>query len=110
LRDADTGELLKVGKSEVSSFVDRFRPYLTAQQSSGRRLEVDAFAFHSGDVTPELIEKQMRKQLESTGYTLPWDNTSERLNRPGPGVPGTRLPRKLREQGYRWEDGRLVKD
>ena len=69
---------------------------LTVQKNSGKSIES--------------IEMEIRTQLGAEGHTLPWDNTGNRLGRPGPGVPGTRLPSRLSSEGYRWEGERLVKN
>ncbi len=55
----------------------------------------------------EAIEKQIRENLEKQGHSLPWDNTENRLGRSGPGVPGTRLNRKLRAT-HTWDGEKLV--
>ena len=104
LRDAQTGEYLKIGKTEVGSFQDRFRFYEDASEFTGRRLEVDTFTFKSEGFSPQKIEDQIRQNLTSQGHSLPWDNSpvgvgkQGRLGRPGPGVPGTRLPKRLRDE------------
>lgn len=113
LRDADTGEFLKVGKTEVANFGERFRFYEDAANYTGRRLEVDTYAFHAEGFKPQVIEDQIRQNLVGQGRSLPWDNTkignAGRLGRPGPGVPGTRLLRRLRDEGWRWEGENLVR-
>ena len=104
LRDAKTGELLKVGKSGVNKFIGRFSPYAKAGQRTGRTLELDAISFKKGDFSAEAVEKQIRENLRRNGHRLPWDNTGGRLGRQGPGVPGASLPRRLRSK-YKWDYG-----
>ncbi len=111
LRDKATGQVLKVGKTEVGTFRGRFEKYALAAKQNGRELVVDVFTVPKGSTrTLESIEAEVRRGVGAISGDLPWDNTQGRLGRPGPGVPGTRLPRRLREQGYRWENGELVKD
>ncbi len=110
LRDVDTGELLKVGTSKVSTFLGRFGPYENAQAFTGRNLAADIFAFDGTEIGATAVESQVRNTLISQGQSLPWDNTRlpgaggvPRLGRPGPGVPGTTPSRTLRNQGWHWE-------
>ena len=111
LKDAETGELLKVGKSEVSNFTDRFRFYEKAAHDTGRRLDVDVMTVPKDPSrTVQSVEQEIRSHLEAQGHALPWDQTSRRLGRPGPGVPGTPPSRRLRNEGYGWSGEQLVKD
>jgi hypothetical protein len=111
LRDKNTGEKLKVGKTEPGTFVGRFEKYATAARQQERELVVDTFTVpKGGGKTIEAIEAEVRRGVGAIGGPLPWDNTQGRLGRVGPGVPGTRLPRRLRQQGYRWEGNKLIKD
>ncbi|MBL8953679.1 MAG: hypothetical protein JNK82_23090, partial [Myxococcaceae bacterium] len=102
LRDTNSGELLKVGKSEVQTMGERFKPYVRAGERTERELAVDVFTVKSEGRTAESIEKEVRAHLEGQGHKLPWDNTGNRLGRPGPGVPGAPIPRALRDK-YEWE-------
>jgi hypothetical protein len=111
LKDRTTGQILKVGKTETGKFVGRFEKYATAGRQQGRDLALDVFTLpKGGDKTLEALEAEVRRGVGAIGGPLPWDNTDQRLGRAGPGVPGTRLPRRLRDQGYRWEGDKLVKD
>jgi hypothetical protein len=110
LRDADTGQALKVGKSEVSNFEERFDDYVSAQKFTSRNLKVETIAFDSTKVTPEKVESQIRSHLVDQGEKLPWDNTKQRLGRPGPGVPGTRGSKMLRSEGWGWNGEDYVKN
>ncbi|NSL88408.1 hypothetical protein ECE50_016330 [Chitinophaga sp. Mgbs1] len=109
LKDADTGELLKVGKTEASTITERFRKYQTAGKKTGRNLVVDALTIDkSNSHTIQAVEKQVRNYFLEQGHPLPWDNTDNRLGRDGPGVPFTRLSRKHRDE-YKWDKkGNLV--
>ena len=108
LRDADTGEFLKVGKSEVDTFVGRFEKYQTAGTKNGRHLVLDVFTVDKSSTrTVQSIEGEIRSNMIKEGHALPWDNTDQRLGRPGPGVPGTRLGRGLRDS-YEWQGEDLV--
>ena len=110
LRDSDTGRILKIGKTEADTFLGRFQKYEAASRYSGLKLEAEIFDVKkTGSFTTETAERALRSFHELMGETLPWDNTASRLGRPGPGVPGTHLPRPLREQGYAWEGNELVK-
>ena len=109
LRDMDSSEALKVGKTEVENFIDRFRHYENAGDLTGRHLALDVFSIDKvSEYSLEAIEKQFRAHFESMGHSLPWDNTSNRLGRPGPGVPGAQIPRRLRVLGYHWLGESLV--
>src|SRR4029079_9535450 len=111
LRDAQTGELLKVGKTEIENFISRFRVYEKAAQDTRRHLVGDAWTVaKDAGRTIETVESDIRANLAAQGHSLPWDNTGKRLGRTGPGVPGTRLGSRLSKQGYRWEGENLVKD
>ena len=108
LRDVNTGEFLKVGKSETGTFVGRFEKYQAAGKYTGRHLALDVFTVDKGSGrTVQSIESEIRTNLGREGHKLPWDNTDQRLGREGPGVPGTRLPRRLRES-YQWQGENLV--
>ncbi|WP_437652716.1 DUF6531 domain-containing protein [Sorangium sp. So ce1182] len=108
LRDANTSELLKVGKTEMSTYTGRFEKYVTAGNKTNRALVLDAFTLpKTSTMTIESVEKQIRNHIESIGHKLPWDNTRQRLGYEGPGVPHTRLNRKLR-QTHEWVGERLV--
>ena len=96
LRDATTGELLKVGKTTVGEIADRFGEYVAAGNKWSRKLAADAWTIRARSKTNvEAFEKEMRAGLESAGARLPWDNTrvpgkGPRLDRPGQGIPDTK--------------------
>ncbi|MEJ2590093.1 MAG: RHS repeat-associated core domain-containing protein [Candidatus Thiodiazotropha sp.] len=102
LRDADTGELLKVGKTSVSKFNGRFAQYDKAAKKTGRNLEADVFSFKADNFTAESIEKEIRDNFVAERHRLPWDNTNQRLGREGPGTPGASIPRRLRRKNM-WD-------
>jgi hypothetical protein len=105
LRDAQTSELLKVGKSEVSTFTGRFAVYQKAGQRTMRNLEVDTITVRKGSgQTMEALEAEVRSTLLDQGHRLRWDNTGSRLGRTGPGVPGASIPRRMRDD-FRWNYG-----
>lgn len=84
LRDAKTGELLKVGQSTSKTFVGRFEKYVAVGRRTGRELVVDAFEVPLA--RRGVIESEIRRHLGSM-FPLPWDNTGRRLGVPGPGLP-----------------------
>ncbi|WP_338871435.1 hypothetical protein [Myxococcus stipitatus] len=109
LRDARSGEILKVGKTEVSAFDSRFQPYARAGRRTGRELELDAWAVPmSSERTIESLEGDVRRHLESQGHLLPWDNTNSRLGRPGPGVPGV-YQSSTAKKGFHWNGDSYTK-
>jgi hypothetical protein len=91
LRDATTGELLKVGKTTVDDIARRFGDYVTAGNKWSRRLTADAWTIRARSKTNvEAFEKEVRAGLERAGARLPWDNTGRRLDRRGQGIPDTK--------------------
>ena len=96
LRDATTGEFLKVGKTTVGEIADRFGEYVSAGNKWSRKLAADAWTIRARSKTNvEAFEREMRAGLESAGARLPWDNTrvpgkGPRLGRPGQGIPDTK--------------------
>jgi RHS repeat-associated protein len=97
----DTGEVMKVGSTEDIS--TRFGVYLAKGEYNGFPLSAEVYvARNLNGAKVEAAEKGVRNMLELSGERLLWDNTRQRLLRPGPGVPGTRVPGRLRRQGYRW--------
>lgn len=110
LKDSDSGELLKVGKTEVENFDSRFRTYAKAGRLTDRNLSVDCLTIDRVDeYKPEAVEKQARAALEKMGHKLPWDNTENRLGRPGPGVPFVR-PGKSARVTHKWDkEGNFIK-
>jgi hypothetical protein len=88
LQDSTTGELLKVGKTDVDSIFTRFNEYVTAGNKWSRKLAVDVWTFRGRSLTKvEAFEGEMRAGLERAGARLPWDNTKNRLGRRGQGIP-----------------------
>jgi hypothetical protein len=112
LRDRRTGEILKTGKTEVATIAEsRLAPYARAGRKTQRELEMELVTVpESSGSTFEAVEKEVRETLVGKGEKLPWDQTGQRLGREGPGVPGSPLPRRLREKGWRWKmpEGILV--
>jgi len=103
LKDLDTNQLLKVGKTTAGKFPGRWSPYAAAQKHTSRRLGLDVFTISKGtNYTAEAVEKQVREHMTQTlGYKLPWDNTGGRLGK-GPGVPGVRGDKQWSEAGWKW--------
>jgi hypothetical protein len=130
LRDAQTGEALKVGLSENIS--SRFGAYQTAtlERYSGREIIADVMPVSvprsatgaSALVVPETaVREQLERELVQAGNAewrtigggrrvlvdaqdrvlLPWDNTGNRLNYFGQGTPGASLDRT---RGWGWAD------
>src|SRR5207253_9980777 len=112
LRDKKTGEILKVGKSEVGTIeTSRFEKYGLTAEKTGMELEMEIYTVPKEEgVTFQQPEKDLRAKLEQEGHEMPWDQTEQRLGREGPGVPGAPLPRRLRQRGWRWKmpEGLLV--
>ena len=111
LKDADTGEVLKVGKTvtDPDTFEGRLDPYARAGRYTGRNLEMELHTVPKPDGSSlESVEASVREKLVADGHTLPWDNSGVRLGRPGPGVPNAPVPRRLRVQGVRWQGEKLV--
>jgi RHS repeat-associated protein len=138
LRNKETGEIYKVGKTEAKLsnsgrekvYEGRFGDYIKAinkynkqsKASNGAfdkiQLEVDSISIRTKDVTAESIEQYVRNKLQAdimqkTGKpieeVLKWDNRIEGLKKRGPGVPFTRLIRKYTKLGWSWDSmGTLV--
>jgi RHS repeat-associated protein len=108
LRDLDTGELLKIGKTEaeVKKYEGRFSKYTKASTYTGRNLEIQTIEIELSGKAEE-TEKIVREKLSSEGEQLLWDNTKQRLGRPGPGVPGTRDSRLKNE--WEWQGENYVR-
>jgi len=93
LRDAITGEYLKVGKTTVTAIINRFAEYVTAGNKWNRRLVADVWTFRGrSTINVEVFEAEIRAGLEKMGARLPWDNTrvggtGPRQGRPGQGIP-----------------------
>ncbi len=86
LKDASSGEALKVGQTTAGKFVGRFEKYVTAGKRHDRKLVLEVFE------TPLAERGQIEGALRNTfgrAPKLPWDNAGRppRLGRPGPGVP-----------------------
>ncbi|WP_404392730.1 DUF4157 domain-containing protein [Humibacillus xanthopallidus] len=96
LRDATTGEFLKVGKTTVAKIAKRFDEYVSAGNKWSRKLAADAWTFRArSTINIEAFEAEIRAGLERAGARLPWDNTrvpgkGPRLGRPGQGIPDTK--------------------
>jgi Domain of unknown function (DUF4157) len=87
LRDAD-GTILKVGKTSAAGAKGRFSVYKRAGKLTGRELELEVYPLQAGTKNAEFYESALRGHMESQGHALPWDNTGQRLGRPGFGTPG----------------------
>ena len=97
LRDIATGEVLKVGKTTVSSLEGRFGEYVSAGNKWGRKLAADVYTLRKRPGrTVQVFEKEIRAGLENMGHRLPWDNTDGRLGRKGKGIPA---PKPISEGG-----------
>jgi hypothetical protein len=96
LRDATTGEILKVGNFKVSNILDRFGQYVTAGNKWSRKLVAHVWPLRGREATKvEAFEAQIRAGVEQAGARLPWDNTrvrgkGPRLGRAGQGIPDTK--------------------
>ncbi len=90
LRDAD-GVVLKVGKTSATGAKGRFAVYKRAGKLTGKKLTLEVHQLKPGDVTAEFYEKALRTKMEGEGHLLPWDNTGQRLGKPGFGTPGEGL-------------------
>jgi len=115
LKDAKTGQILKIGKSEVANVVDRFGKYEQAAKYTGRQLELDVVSVPQSSMNLKVggLENQIRQNALNAGESLPWDNSripgvGTNLGRPGPGVPGTRWPSRLQRQGWEWQGENAV--
>lgn len=64
----DTGEILKVGKSEMNKYVGRFKKYVTAGNKTRKNLALDVFT-----VSKALILYNTLKNKEGRGWLI-WDN------------------------------------
>jgi hypothetical protein len=96
LRDATTGEFLKVGKTTVAAVSNRFGEYVTAGNKWSRKLVVDVWTFRArGAKSAEAFEAELRAGLKKAGARLPWDNTPR--TRPGQGVP---MPKEQTETEF----------
>lgn len=93
LRDKSTGELLKIGSTDVGEIATtRFPEYVNAGNKWKRELVADVWTFPEQKETAETFEAEMRATLEKAGEELPWDNTrivgrGRRLARAGQGIP-----------------------
>lgn len=77
------GNILKVGKTSEAGAVGRFAVY---KRAGAARLEV--YPLEPTAKTAETFEKILRDKMEADGHEMPWDNTNQRLGRPGFGTPG----------------------
>ncbi|WOJ90443.1 hypothetical protein RZS28_03870 [Methylocapsa polymorpha] len=87
LRDAE-GTILKVGKTSANGAVNRFSVYKRAGTLTGKNVQLEVHPLKAGGRNAEFYEQALREQMEGQGHALPWDNTSQRLGRPGFGTPG----------------------
>jgi hypothetical protein len=87
LREAD-GTVLKVGKTSASGAKGRFSVYKRAGKQTGKDLRLEVYPLKPGTKTAEFYESALRAKMESQGHGMPWDNTGQRLGRPGFGTPG----------------------
>jgi hypothetical protein len=125
LRDARTGEILKIGKTESGTLIGRAEKYATAgsEQYANRELVMDIVSIKAPEGSSlGTVENQARASMEASitqewGGTqgpqgqppLRWDNTEQRLGYKGPGTPGVRT-REMREKGLYWEGERVVSE
>jgi hypothetical protein len=132
LRDADSGAILKVGKTVGGDrAARRFETYRRAADDLGLnlRLEVTPVAKSRSGVKVETHESALRTRLEREGHLMPWDNSPEhgprrapgeampetsepqfrqgRMGRAGPGTPGDARRAALRAS-HEWREGWLV--
>ena len=110
LRDATTGEFLKIGKTTVAQVSGRFGEYVTAGKTWSRKLVADVWTFRArSEKSAEAFEAELRSGFEKAGARLPWDNTripgrGPRLGRPGQGIP---MPKEQTETEFIDEVERL---
>lgn len=98
LRDATTGEYLKVGKTTVTAIAGRLGEYVTAGNKWSRKLVADVWTFRARSTkNVEAFEAEIRAGLEKAGARLPWDNTKARLGRAGQGIP---MPKEQTETEF----------
>lgn len=122
LRDLTTGEILKVGWTRGENLEDRIEKYdLAGSKSySDRSLAIDIIEVKPprGAKAPSTIEAPLREQIipdlqaEAPAGTKPnevlrWDNTDQRLGRPGPGIPGVR-DKAMRKAGMWWKGETII--
>jgi archaellum component FlaC len=115
LRDRRSGAIVKVGKTvSGEKLQQRFKRYKLANKRLKLELQLEVTSL--GDLqgqTAQYYEELLRGQLGNEGNILPWDNTTNRLDRQGPGTPFEPLSSKssLRKEGFDWnKEGYLVKD
>jgi len=91
LRDQTTGEILKVGKTTGGhNIYRRFNWYRRKSQEWGYKIEVEYWDVPGGEEALRL-ESQIRINLESQGFKLPWDKiTQENKGLPWRGLPWER--------------------
>ncbi len=90
LRDKNTGEVLKVGKTTGGvNIYERFNRYRRKSQEYGRAVEVEVW--HVGkNAEAKAIERQLRTTLQNQGERLPWDAVANPA-RPDLGLPWERI-------------------
>ncbi len=96
LKDKNTGQILKVGKSKKGNLPGRFEKYKTAQNNTGANLEIEVYPVPK-DKNLTFMETTLRDRMLKEGKTLPWDNTGNRLGTEGPGVPKNKVELKSRK-------------
>lgn len=73
LRDKNTGEVLKVGKTTGGvNIYERFNKYRRKSQEYGYKVEADFWEVGSSRNALDL-EGRIRTQMKATGHRLPWD-------------------------------------
>lgn len=87
VRDAD-GTVLKVGKTSETAITGRLRVYKNAEKLEGRTIQVEIYPLKPSKQKAETFEAALRKKMVGDGHAMPWDNTGNRLGRPGFGTPG----------------------
>lgn len=102
------GEILKVGKTTSAQAGARFGVYRRAGERLEWDLQIEVIPVspRSGQ-TVEGVEADLRSRFSEE--PMPWDNTSGRLGRGGPGTPWDSFRRTGRWEGWGWsDDGRFI--
>jgi hypothetical protein len=86
LRDKNTGEILKVGKTTGGvNIYERFNKYRRKSLEYGYNVEVEFWEVGK-NADAKAIERQLRSTLKAQGERLPWDGAAN------PGRPDLGLP------------------